>query len=125
MSKTTTTAEEDPVRICLCTLYLILCHHLVTELSMAICIMLLPLSPHILIIFIFEIIQQNPASPPSHIKSEEHLYCHVRNVSRVFKMPLKILGGCLSSEENDKQTSHDIALPSATHHSYFPCYNII
>lgn len=46
-------------------------------------------------------------------------------ICRVFRMALKIPSGCLSSEENDKQTYHDIALPSMTHHSYFPCYNKI
>lgn len=56
-------------------------------------------------------------------KDQEHLSCHVRNLSYVFRLALKILSGGLSSEENDKQTYHDIALPSMTHHSYFPCYN--
>ncbi len=58
-------------------------------------------------------------------KDYEHFCCHVRNLSCVFRMPLKILSGCLHSEENDKQSYHDIPLTVMTPHNYFSCYNEI
>lgn len=55
--------------------------------------------------------------------SYRSIFVAMSEICRVLRMALEILSGCPSSEENDKQSYHDIHLTSMTHHNYLPCYN--